>query len=56
MLRSDENRLWNRYGQHQSLYDLLSGDVHVPGSRASRVWAGLERIMSRPWVSSAWRD
>jgi hypothetical protein len=52
MLESDESRLWNRSGQDQNLYDLLSGDMHVHGSRASRVWAGLERIMSRPWVSS----
>lgn len=56
MLKYDESKLWSRYDQGQGLYDLLSGDVHLLGSRASRVFAGLERIMSRPWVSSCKTD
>lgn len=52
MLKHDESKLWARYDYSQSLYNVLSGDVHVVGSRSSRVWAGLERIMSRPWVSN----
>lgn len=51
MLKYDESRLWARYAQEHSLYDLLSGDAFLLGSRAARVLAGLERIMSRAWVS-----
>lgn len=51
MLKYEESKLWARYDYAQSWYDMLSGDVHVVGSRSSRVWQGLERIMSRPWVS-----
>ncbi|KAF9733344.1 hypothetical protein PMIN02_001855 [Paraphaeosphaeria minitans] len=54
MLKKDESRLWERYAHNQRLYDFLSGDVHIKGSRASRVFAGVERIMSRPWWTRIW--
>ncbi|KAF1979486.1 hypothetical protein BU23DRAFT_522764 [Bimuria novae-zelandiae CBS 107.79] len=54
MLKHDERKLWARYDHSQGFYDLLSGDVYVVGSRSSRVWAGLEKIMIRPWWSRIW--
>ncbi|KAF2445830.1 hypothetical protein P171DRAFT_358981 [Karstenula rhodostoma CBS 690.94] len=54
MLKYDESKLWSRYGQGHGLHDFLSGDVQLLGSRASRVFAGLQRIMSRPWWTRIW--
>ncbi|OAG03606.1 HET-domain-containing protein [Paraphaeosphaeria sporulosa] len=54
MLKNDESRLCLRYAHNQRLYDFLPGDVQITGSRASRVFAGLARIMSRPWWTRIW--
>lgn len=59
VLKIVEGRLWESWERktHKPRpYDPFSGDRHVAGSRASRVFAGLDQIMSRPWVSASWTD
>jgi hypothetical protein len=35
-------------------YDPEQANQYLRGSRSSRVWAGLERLMNRPWWSRIW--
>ncbi|KAF2195633.1 hypothetical protein K469DRAFT_699217 [Zopfia rhizophila CBS 207.26] len=35
-------------------YGSRSKSMHIRDSRSARVWAGLERLMSRPWWSRIW--
>lgn len=50
-LKENEMETWERYDYPKPWYGMISPDAHVRGSRLSRVLAGLERLMSRPWVS-----
>jgi hypothetical protein len=39
-----------QHGVTSNWHGLVVAKAHVRGSRSSRVWAGLARLMSRPWV------
>ena len=40
-----------KHGVASNWHGLVLARAHVRGSRSSRVWAGLARLMSRPWVN-----
>ncbi|EUC47155.1 hypothetical protein COCMIDRAFT_90856 [Bipolaris oryzae ATCC 44560] len=43
-----------KHGVTSSWHGLVLARAHVRGSRSSRVWAGLARLMSRPWWQRVW--
>ncbi|KAF2676556.1 HET-domain-containing protein [Lentithecium fluviatile CBS 122367] len=53
-LQENERQMWEKHDYPKQWYGLIASDAHVQGSRASRIWAGLDRLMSRPWWTRIW--
>jgi hypothetical protein len=49
-LDQDKANAMQQHGFRNTWHGLVFAKAHVRGSRSSRVWEGLERLMTRPWV------
>jgi hypothetical protein len=49
-LDQDKANALQRHGFRSTWHGLILARAHVRGSTSSRVWEGLERLMTRPWV------
>jgi hypothetical protein len=49
-LDQDKANAMQQHGFRSTWHGLVFAKAHVRGSRSSRVWQGLERLMTRPWV------
>jgi hypothetical protein len=49
-LDQDKTNVLQQQGFHSTWHGLVFSKAHLRGSRSMRVWEGLERLMTRPWV------